>query len=90
MVDIGNIADTYSLILASIITLSLFAIGRFYQLKFGKMTHYKWFLIPVILFMISASLHVLDCDGLAVGCTGAISLLILTAVLYNVMMGVEK
>jgi|GEM_PF-1220996 len=90
MAYIGNITEVYSLFIASIISLSLFAIGRFYQLNFEKETHCRWFLVPTILFMISAALHALDYDGVAIGCAGAIILLIFTVMLYNIMMGVEK
>lgn len=90
MAHIGNIVETYSLFIASIISLSLFAISGFYQLNFGKETHCRWFLVPAILFMISAALHALDYDGVAIGCVGAILLLIFTAMLYNIMMRVEK
>ncbi len=87
---IGNIMETYSLFIASTISLSLFSIGRFYQLNFEKETHCGWFLVPAILFVISAALHALDYDGVAIGCAGAIILLIFTVMLYNIMMSVKK
>ncbi len=90
MVHIGTVLEAYSLILASAITFFLFAIGRFYQLKIGRETHYNWFLVPVILFISSAVLYVLDYDGIILACVGAILLIILTIVLYNIMMRVEK
>jgi len=90
MAHIGIVLEAYSLILASAITFFLFAIGRFYQLKIGRETHYNWFLAPVILFISSAVLCVLDYDGIILACVGAILLIILTIVLYNIMMRVEK
>jgi hypothetical protein len=88
--DIGVVLEAYSLILASAITFFLFSIGRFYQLKIGRETHYNWFLVPVILFLSSASLRILDCEGVVLAGLGAVLLIILTTMLYNVMMGVEK
>jgi len=89
-VHIGAVLDAYSLILASAITFFLFAIGRFYQIKVGKETHYNWFLVPVILFISSAVLCLLGYDGAILAGVGAILLIILTVILYNIMMGVAK
>lgn len=90
MANIGIVLEAYSLILASAITFFLFAIGRFYQLKVGRGTYYNWFLVPVILFLSSAVLCVLDYEGIILACAGAILLIILTIMLYNIMMRVEK
>ncbi len=90
MAHIGTVLEAYSLILASAITFFLFAIGRFYQLNVGRETQYNWFLVPAILFLPSAVLCVLDYDGIILACVGAILLIILTIMLYNIMMGVEK
>jgi len=90
MANIGIVLEAYSLILASAITFFLFAISRFYQLNVGRETHCNWFLVPVILFLSSAVLYVLDYDGIILACVGAILLTILTIMLYNIMMGVEK
>jgi len=90
MAHIGVIFEAYSLVIASVITFFLFAIGRFYQLNVGRATHYKWFLVPVILFLSSAVLCALDYEGIILGFVGAILLIILTIVLYNIMMRVEK
>lgn len=90
MANIGIVLEAYSLILASAITLFLFAIGRFYQLNVGREIHYNWFLVPAILFLSSAVLCVLDYDGIILAFVGAILLIILTIMLYNIMMRVEK
>jgi len=90
MAHIGAIFEAYSLILASAITFFLFAISRFYQINVGRETHYNWFLIPVILFLSSAVLCVLDYDMVILVCVGAILLILLTVMLYNIMMRVEK
>lgn len=90
IVDIGIVLEAYSLILASAITFFLFSIGRFYQLKIGRETHYNWFLVPVILFLSSAVLCALDYAGVVLAGLGAVLLIILTIMLYNIMMGVEK
>ena len=90
MADIGIVLEAYSLILASVITFFLFVIGRFYQLNVGRETHYNWFLVPTILFLSSAVLCALDYDGIILGFVGAILLIILTIMLYNIMMRVEK
>ncbi len=90
MAHIGTILDAYSLVIASAITFFLFTIGRFYQLKVGRETHYNWFLVPGILFILSAVLCVLDYAFTILASVGAILLIILTIILYNLMMGVEK
>ena len=90
MAHIGTVLEAYSLILASAITFFLFAIGRFYQIKVGRQTHYNWFLVPVILFLLSAVLCLLDYAGTILVGVGAILLIIPTVILYNIMMGVEK
>ena len=90
MAHIGTVFEVYSLILASAITLFLFAIGRFYQLNGGRDTYYKWFLVPVILFIVSALLCALDYEGILLAGIGAVLLTILTIILYTIMMGVEK
>ncbi len=90
MANIGIVLEAYSLILAAAITFFLFAISRFYQLKVGRETHCNWFLVPVILFLSSAVLCVLDYEGIILACAGAILLIILTIMLYNIMMGIEK
>ncbi|MCD6207456.1 MAG: hypothetical protein J7J06_05615 [Methanosarcinales archaeon] len=90
MTHVGSIFDTYSLILASVLTLSLFAIGRFYQLKFDRKTYYGWFLLPAALFVVAAVLCALGYDGIIAACAGAAILLILTIILYKIMMRIEK
>lgn len=87
-----SIFDTYSLILASVLTLSLFAIGRFYQLKFDRKTFYGWFLLPAALFVVAAVLCALSYgdEGIIAACIGAVILLVLTATLYKIMMRIEK
>ena len=90
MADIGIVLEAYSLILASVITFFLFVIGRFYQLNVGRETHYNWFLVPAILFLSSAALCVLDYGGVILAGLGAVLLIILTIMMYNIMMGVEK
>ena len=90
MADMGIVLGAYSLILASVIILFMFAIGRLYQLNFGRKTYYKWFLIPAALFILCVGMCALGCDGPVVGFVGAASLLVLTAILYKIMMRVEK
>ncbi|HIE31592.1 MAG TPA: hypothetical protein EYP67_04305 [Methanosarcinales archaeon] len=90
MADMGTILCAYSLILASVIILFMFAIGRLYQLNFGRKTYYKWFLIPAALFMLCVGMYALDYGGPAVGFVGALLLLVLTVILYKIMMRVEK
>ena len=90
MANIGIVLEAYSLILASAITFFLFSIGRFYQLKVGRETHYNWFMVPAILFLASSSVCVLDSAGVVLAGLGAVLLIILTIMLYNIMMGVEK
>jgi hypothetical protein len=90
MADMGIVLGAYSLILASVIILFMFAIGRLYQLNFGKKTYYKWFLIPAALFILCVGMHVPGYNGLVIGFVGAASLLTLTAILYKIMTRVEK
>ncbi len=90
MVHIGSAIEMYSLITASAITLFLFAIGRFYRIKFERETHHRWFLMPAVLLAVSAVLRALNYDGIILGCVGAILLLVITVMLYGTMMGVAK
>ncbi len=90
MTDLENILGAYSLILASVTILFIFAIGRLYQLNFGKKTYYKWFLIPAILFILYGVMCALGRDWHVVGFVGAVLSLILTVILYKIMMRVEK
>jgi Kef-type K+ transport system membrane component KefB len=90
MTGIGNILGAYSLILAAAIILFIFAIGRLYQLNFGKKTYYKWFLIPATLFILYGVMCALGRDWHVVGFVGAVLSLVLTVILYKIMMRVEK
>ncbi|RZN42771.1 MAG: hypothetical protein EF813_01185 [Methanosarcinales archaeon] len=90
MADIGNILGAYSLILASVIILFIFAIGRLYQLNFGKKTYYKLFLMPAALFVLYGVMCALGRDWHVVGFVGAVLSLVLTVILYKIMMRVEK
>ena len=90
MVSIGSAIEMYSLVTASAITLFLFAIGRFYRIKFERETHYRWFLVPAVMLVVSAVMRALNYDGIILGCAGAILLLVLTVMLYGTMMGVAK
>jgi len=90
MTDLENILGAYSLILASVTILFIFAIGRLYQLNFGKKTYYKWFLIPAILFILYGVMCALGRDWHVVGFVGAVLSLVLTVILYKIMMRVEK
>ena len=90
MADIGNILGAYSLILASVTILFIFAIGRLYQSNFGKKTYYKWFLIPATLFILYGVMCALGRGWHTVGFVGAVLSLVLTVRLYRIMMRVEK
>ncbi len=90
MADIGNILGAYSLILASVIILFIFAIGRLYQSNFSKKTYYELFLIPAILFMLYGVACALGHDWYLIGFVGAALSLVLTVILYKIMMRVEK
>ncbi len=90
MADIENILGAYSLILASVIILFIFAIGRLYQSNFGKKTYYKWFLIPATLFILCGAICTLGRGWQEVGFVGAVLSLVLTVRLYRIMMRVEK
>ncbi|MEA1908030.1 MAG: hypothetical protein U9N43_03255 [Euryarchaeota archaeon] len=90
MADIENILGVYSLILASVIVLFIFAIGRLYQSNFGKKTYYRWFLVPAALFILYGVMCALGRDWHVVGFVGAMLLLALTSILYKIMMRVEK
>ncbi len=90
MVNIENILGVYSSILASVIVLFIFAIGRLYQSNFGKKTYYKWFLVPAALFILHGVMCALGHGWHVVGFVGAMLSLVLTVVLYKIMMRVEK
>lgn len=48
---IGSILVVYSWITAALMTLSLYLIGRFYQMRYGQRSYYRFFLVPAILFL---------------------------------------
>ena len=90
MVNIENILGVYSSILASVIVLFIFAIGRLYQSNFGKKTYYKWFLVPAALFILYGVACALGYNWPIIGFVGAVLSLVLTVILYKIMMRVEK
>ncbi|MEA1905799.1 MAG: hypothetical protein U9N12_02420 [Euryarchaeota archaeon] len=90
MADIGNILGAYSLFLASVTILFIFAIGRLYQSNFGKKTYYELFLIPAALFILYGVTCALGRDWHIIGFVGAALSLALTVILYKIMMRVEK
>jgi hypothetical protein len=48
---IGSILVIYSWITAALMTLSLYLIGRFYEMRYGQRSNYQFFLVPAILFL---------------------------------------
>lgn len=55
MIDtIGAILILYCWIVAGILSFSLFLIGRFYEIKFGRKSYYQLFLVPLVLFIVAA------------------------------------
>ena len=51
---VNSLLILYSWILAAILIFFLFLIGRFYEVKLSKRSHYQLFLIPLILFLVAA------------------------------------
>lgn len=51
---ISSILVVYSWIIAAILVLFLFLIGRFYQVKFGQKSGYQLLLVPTVLFLAAA------------------------------------
>ncbi len=51
--SINSILLLYSWIVAAVLILFLFLIGRFYELKLGQRSYYQLFLIPLVLFSVA-------------------------------------
>ncbi len=51
---ISSILVVYSWIIAAVLILFLFLIGRFYQVKFGQKSRYQLLLVPLVLFLVGA------------------------------------
>jgi hypothetical protein len=51
---INSLLIVYSWIVAAILILFLFLIGRFYQTRIGQKSFYQLFLFPLILFLVAA------------------------------------
>ena len=51
---IGSVLVLYSWIVAAILILFLFLIGRFYEIKFEQRSYYQLLLIPLGLFTVAA------------------------------------
>jgi len=50
---INSLLILYSWIVVAILTLFLFLIGRFHELKLGQKSHYQLFLIPLALLLVA-------------------------------------
>lgn len=44
----------YSWIVAVILIVFLFLIGRFYEIKFGQKAYYQWMVVPFVCFLAAA------------------------------------
>lgn len=51
---LGSILILYSWIVAAILIVFLFLIGRFYEIKFGQKSYYQLLLFPLGLFLVAA------------------------------------
>ena len=99
---VNSILSLCTWILAAILILFLYLIGRFYELKLGQRSRYQLFVIPLILFLVSAIWYAFlarDSRGAPlhdfVGAfwpdllylVGGLSLIVLCYTLYRTMMG---
>jgi hypothetical protein len=50
---INSLLILYCWIVVAILTLFLFLIGRFYELKLGQKSHYQLFLVPLALLLVA-------------------------------------
>lgn len=93
---ISSILLLFSWIVAAILILFLFLIGRFYESKFGQKSYYPWLTIPLACFLLSAVWYVffsgtddfvgsLGPDLLLV--IGGLALIGLSYILFRTMMG---
>jgi hypothetical protein len=57
---IGSILVLYSWIVAAILLLFLFLIGRFYEMQFRQRSYYQLFLLPLLLFLAGAIWYVFN------------------------------
>lgn len=48
---LSSILVLYSWLVAALLLLSLFLIGRFYQVRFGQRSFYQLFIVPLVLFL---------------------------------------
>lgn len=102
---INSILILCTWILAAVLILFLYLIGRFYERKFGQRSHYQLFLVPLVLFLIAAlwyALPVGDGNGVQGGdfvglfwpdllyLLGGLGLLVLSYGLYRAMMGGQR
>jgi hypothetical protein len=54
MQTINTILVLYCWIVAAILILFLYLIGRFYEIQFGRKSYYQLFLLPLVLFLVAA------------------------------------
>ena len=69
MQTVGSILMLYSWIIAAILLLFLFLIGRFYEMQFRQRSYYQLFLLPLMLFLAGAIWYVFNTQDF-VGVTG--------------------
>jgi amino acid transporter len=54
MHTLGSFLIVYCWVVAAILILFLFLIGRFYEFRFGQKSRYELFLLPLVLFVAAA------------------------------------
>lgn len=92
---INSMLILYSWIVAAILILFLLLIGRFYELKFGQMAHYRLMVVPLVCFLAAAVWYAFFAQGEFVGVVGpdllllagGLSLIGLAYILFKTMMG---
>jgi hypothetical protein len=100
--NLSSILIAYSWIVAAILVVFLFLIGRFYEIRFGQRSYYQLLLFPLCSFVVAAV-----CDAFFVNeqmgdplldfvgviwidllfCLGGLVLIVLCYSLFRIMMG---
>ncbi len=84
--------ELYSWTLAAVLVAFMASIAVFYEMKFRTTTHYRCFLIPLVIFLVAA-LHAFELDGVlheTLELVGAISAMVLSLRLYLTMTGIKQ
>jgi hypothetical protein len=91
MIDIQDIIDIYSWVVASLIMIFITAIAMFYQMKFNVKTFYYFYTVP-ILVLFAASTELFAANRYleeSIELSGAVSSFLVSFYLYRKMVGIK-